>query len=1178
MASVVDRISDLVDLQDVDGVDRILSTTPLTDEILLGILKLPAGDLKKMLSKHLNGSWAPMNLSTPMRLFSAVEFEVVEHIQKLNPNFNVTNMEELLVIIDKIRKDVEQGLLPRRGRFWKDYDLKFTEYFASLAPEEKTDFSKLRSLYRGLPFILPNLIEKIYLTSKLPISSEGFKELNRKYGFAMVTQFVLKKFPSKVYVSNPHIIKKGILNIPAEIQELLAPDHTVLSGGAVLAQLTNNFEPVENLQPTGPNHPFVSILPDYVRGAEEEDAVQDYDIYTDLPVEDVWKHFNSRGYRTASHTESDEKTVSYTGWLLRLVKYDETQPDRYVPKTKVDVIFTNRYLDRHRANYIPATPPDFIEKEFDLDVAKIWYDGSQTLAADPDVKRKIDNREFGLSFHPDMTINVHKTRTTAERIMKYVSRGFVFNQSPESTLARYILTYALKAFSADSNYEIVDPAEALEICLPYVISQLPQIKSYDDYFNRTTDDKFARGIPRPDNPPKAPEWWLVLRNAIEKFPRGAAFEEVFGKLGLNVYSFAYSKVLAQTIRLPNTFDDRGISNFVLNRILDVPDEQEFKNRVEIFLRRDIFNQRPDLFANNQDLKDKVDFVVNPPTIMKFFKDKYETFEIVGTRAALTPTEANKIAKYGIEPLAYLPKSLLIKAIDYYDNLPPEDRRQNFRDMFSGMLKTVAHQGLLDQASKLGLKEIIPLFEGWLEWRTENYRARARDYIVQIKADKSVFHTYLPKMKFPELYPNLFMEFFEDKLTLKDILKDPRYMKTDFFINQKSSLYDAVEKVFDCLRKMAEFATFIKANLSDQVTLDRIAKWEGWMCWEADSFDSIVDPPCMYFDQIKEIFETPLVIISQAEFDARFINQVRMPSNSASPSEIIRAEHVPTGEKVFLKTYDKRVSEGLNFESRVYQYITFMDSKLNGIIKDFIITSPTVPFSVGPYQQNTVTIDYNDNGNLRDFVRSDYSFVKNRFTEIMFDVLYINYLYNYRLKIKHNDAHFGNYRFKKLPAKRPFIYIIGNNKYIKEKDWEIRGYDFDHSSQFIDNFMIKENMFIEGKKFCRGTGSCNYYSQKDIHFIVASAYASLLWTSLWKEVSDICKIILNNDQVLENKIVKTATKKLNKNVFWSEFCEKIFDFNESKDCSFTYYPELDVDKVIDRFLTEYPPALLGMKKI
>lgn len=1168
-------ISNLVNIGEKTQIEDILSKIPLTDEILLELAKLPKNDLIDILVKHLSSSWAPSDLTTITKFFQIADFEAVIRAQQLNSNFNVTNIDELGDIIDGLRKKIVQGQLSSRNKIWKTYDAKLTEYFSNLDVTEKTEFVKLRRLLRGwFHVILPQLAEKIYLTSKLPIPTEGFKLLNEKYGQEAVTRIILSKAPEKIYVVDPQIVREGILDIPVEIQELLTPVHTLLSGGSVLAALTNNFEQVTGLQPSAPNHPFAETLPEYVRDPKEDDAVQDYDIYTDLPIETVWKHFNNRGYRTVSHNESDEKTVSYTGWLLRLVKYDESRPKEYIPKTKIDVIFTNRYLSRYETNFMPSTPQDFIEKEFDLDIAKVWYDGSRTMTGESDVKRKIENREFGLSFNEDMTINVHKTKTTATRIMKYISRGFVFNQTPKSTLARYITNYALRAFSPRTNYELIDPASTLEVCIPYITQQLPEIKSYNNYFNRTTNDKFEKGIPRPSNPPPAPTWWTVLRNAVEKFPKAVMFENVFKKLGLNVYSFAYSMVLARTVRLPETFDDEGITDFLLTRILDVPDETEFSRRVEIFMRKDVFNRRSNMFVSNQDLKERVDFATNPPFIMRFFQDKYEKFEIVGTRAALTDTEANKVTKYSIEPLVYLPKKLLNKAIVYFDSLPPNLLSQDFNVVFSDMLETKAHKEMLLKASRLGLKEIVPLFEGWMNWRTEDYRARARDYIMQIKADRQIFETYLPNMKFPELYPSLFSDFFEDRLSLAKIMVHPDYKQTEFFIHRKSSMFDAVEKVFDCLRKMAEFATFVRNHLSDQATLDRIAKWEGWMCWEVDSFESIVDPPCMYFDQIKSIFENPLIDISKKEYETKFVNVVSMKRNSSSKSQVYKAVYASTGEKVFLKTFETRVSPGLDFESRIYQYITFMDRKLNGILKDFIITSPADPFIIELNEQVTVTYDYEDSGSLLDASRSP--FFANRLLDIMFDVLYINYLYNYRLKIKHNDAHFGNYRFKALSSKRQFTYVIGNKTFVKEKDWEIRGYDFDQSSQFIDNFMIKENIFLEN--FCSDVGSCNYYSQKDIHFIVASAYASLWRSPMKTQIREVCQTILNDNQVLEEKIIDTATKRLNKNVFWSEFCDRIFDFGNEKNCAFTYYPDLDVDKVIERFLTKYPPTMLGMKEI
>jgi hypothetical protein len=227
----------------------------------------------------------------------------------------------------------------------------------------------------------------------------------------------------EIFVSNPYTITNPAvgMQLPEAVASILKPDQTVLSGGRLIGILSKNG-PVSPVASAGINDllaVFHDLEPDSVSGANSR--TQDYDLYTTLDIETVREHFARHGFIDLLEKKVSARLMSrryqaeaYSSWLLR---FKDSQNS-----ISVDVIFIDRHLDP--ATRPPARPQDFIVKEFDIDIAKVWYDGEKIQAKDEYTYRSIQKRQMSLDFHPSMTINNHKSKTTVRRLIKYARREF----------------------------------------------------------------------------------------------------------------------------------------------------------------------------------------------------------------------------------------------------------------------------------------------------------------------------------------------------------------------------------------------------------------------------------------------------------------------------------------------------------------------------------------------------------------------------------------------------------------------------------------------------------------------------------------------------------------------------------------------------------------------------------
>lgn len=239
---------------------------------------------------------------------------------------------------------------------------------------------------------------------------------------------------------------------PQEILDILSSE-TILAGGSVLKAITNNYETISHAPETPIISQFIGFVDRILKSKISEKSIftteeslqsrcksaSDYDIYTTLDPSAICDYFSNYGYEDIYHDGSgmtlDEIVKlywddTYSSWLMRLSK--SISSGEYI---NLDVIFVKRYKadqvkDSDNRHYIFGTrytrPEQFVITEFDFDICKLWFDGTDLSFMSPEVENAIRERRFSFSFHPDMTMNHHKTKTTALRIFKYRSRGFSF--------------------------------------------------------------------------------------------------------------------------------------------------------------------------------------------------------------------------------------------------------------------------------------------------------------------------------------------------------------------------------------------------------------------------------------------------------------------------------------------------------------------------------------------------------------------------------------------------------------------------------------------------------------------------------------------------------------------------------------------------------------------------------
>jgi hypothetical protein len=351
-------------------------------------------------------------------------------------------------------------------------------------------------------------------------------------------------------------------------------------------------------------------------------------------------------------------------------------------------------------------------------------------------------------------------------------------------------------------------------------------------------------------------------------------------------------------------------------------------------------------------------------------------------------------------------------------------------------------------------------------------------------------------------------------------------------------------------------------------------------------------------------------------------------NSASKSLIVKCNYngtIPLYCKLF---YESQIN--LLFEKKIYEYIKEEYIK-NPLLADHFIISlytfikPICTIKQKFKNENDIKMfkDFNEANNennkyvnIHGIFTNDYKY--NSFEELIksttdakdidfliFELLYSIYIMHTQLDIMHNDLHFGNILATKILNPEIYEYLINGKTYKFLKKYKVLIFDFDRSTKiqkFTDTPPDKND--ILSKNYCKVSGSCNKYSQKDIFVLIVS----LMNFKYRKDthinethVDKIFNIISNNDTILKTAIINNlfqnkkdtlneqrinelykkdkSTVKIEKyynslkfkKSFWSAHCEiqKNNDIDKIRfiadGCDSTNMTNLDIIEVIERYI-------------
>ena len=396
----------------------------------------------------------------------------------------------------------------------------------------------VNQIYREIPPLMVDAIVNHPLLPKFIRKDSNYKRYFFRSLNTVLRDRIIEKLSGRVYATyaeNSIVLPKTpAMNLPAVVRNFLSRE-TVLSGGSLVRRIVGEYgTPVQSPQLT---NLMCSVMESFPPCPNTGD--QDYDIYTTLSVEEVDSYFTRNGFVNlvlqASQRWNPRRPLadinSYTGWLMR---YKGPAPDNI----SIDVILIRNHIDPRRP--ICVHPEDFIVREFDIDIAKVWYDGDKIYAFNPTVIDHLTNRKMTIDFHPEMTINQHKTKTTIQRLNKYQQRGFelVLNNNLEQfqgLMHRYnqhMLT--TEPLSRDML------GHSLETIRKEIMDNKDSILEYSKYYIRVREELVRYGTPLPEIPEvERPSQINLLKKVIRT--QVAHVDVIDGffmqTLGISVYKF-----------------------------------------------------------------------------------------------------------------------------------------------------------------------------------------------------------------------------------------------------------------------------------------------------------------------------------------------------------------------------------------------------------------------------------------------------------------------------------------------------------------------------------------------------------------------------------------------------------------------------------------------------------------
>lgn len=364
---------------------------------------------------------------------------------------------------------------------------------------------------------------------KLSIPLSLFRRLPR----GIITSYFRKNF-GKVYeryAPETPYVRPAEFRLPAAIEELINRNETVLSGGRLLRMILGG-----EFTKSDQKSPLAEMFNSYtgIDIGSDNDNVQDYDLYTTRSMEDIYEYLTDRGYEfIAADPNLAELIMSYGGWLTR---YEGPNGER------VDVIHVRQHVVFNRP--ICERPQDFIAREFDIDIIKIWYDGVNVNFMNEKTYQNILDRKMTLDFHPMMSVNQYKTRTTVGRIMKYEQRGFMFVESDNKEMIEKftdrLVRVALLARRNEMEFSGEMLSQMIERFEPQIRQKKDQIMAYDKYYVKVREDSIRFGNEIPETPlVERPEEHLFLARVLRRHSdKAVAFDDFFKRtLGITVYDF-----------------------------------------------------------------------------------------------------------------------------------------------------------------------------------------------------------------------------------------------------------------------------------------------------------------------------------------------------------------------------------------------------------------------------------------------------------------------------------------------------------------------------------------------------------------------------------------------------------------------------------------------------------------
>jgi hypothetical protein len=267
--------------------------------------------------------------------------------------------------------------------------------------------------------------------------------------------------------------------------------NAIVAGGSVIKYLVSKTEHVSSAMPYNENGAAFHFMKMCARAKEECECVV-------IPMEEQLSVNPDDVTVTANRPDVDIYSNSY---MIGAYMYDNGWGwgSNYTGRTYGT--FVSKYLREGKSDVdiirTDIDPVEFITREFDLDIAKCWFDGEHIWCASEEIYTAICERRFTLDFHKSMTMNYTKAISTVKRIVKYVGRGFTYVPSKfDDTLwerVKFIVATSLIKFNRLSNTAVVEA---------YVIEHLVATlkKPIDDgVFPLMTAEPFALLVP-PDIP------------------------------------------------------------------------------------------------------------------------------------------------------------------------------------------------------------------------------------------------------------------------------------------------------------------------------------------------------------------------------------------------------------------------------------------------------------------------------------------------------------------------------------------------------------------------------------------------------------------------------------------------------------------------------------------------------